>query len=167
MHLNPGSLSAVASGACSSPRLHSLPHSPGACSTTSQREHCFIVVWALHPQRLCYTFIFTALTTHTSPPATLAARFISNTRAPAETCSSCLRAAFASTSNLIVGGIPRPFLEISVAHFQPSASTYVVTSLYNYSDCGDACSDRGLPAHLSALHRRNFAPAGVFLLFGH
>ena len=88
------------------------------------------MAWALHPQRLCYTFIYTAHTTHTSPPATLAARFISNARAPAETCSSCLRAAIASASNFIVGGIPRPFLEISV-HFQPSASTYVVTSLYN------------------------------------
>ena len=32
----------------------------------------------LHPQRLCYTFIFTAHTTHTSPPATLAACCSSN-----------------------------------------------------------------------------------------
>ena len=32
----------------------------------------------LHPQRLCYTFIFTAHTAHTSPPATLAARCSSN-----------------------------------------------------------------------------------------
>ena len=36
-----------------------------------QREHRFIMGCALHSQRLCYTFIFTAHTTHTLPPATL------------------------------------------------------------------------------------------------
>jgi hypothetical protein len=89
------------------------------------------MAWALHLQHLCHIFMFTAHTTHTSPPATLVARFSSNARAPAETRSSCLRAAIASTSNLI-GGIPRPFLEIFVARVQPSASTCVVKSLYNH-----------------------------------
>ena len=65
--------------------------------------------------------------------------------ATAETRSSCLRAAIARqalicTSDLI-GGIPRPFLGISIARFQPSTSTYVATSLYDRSDCSDASSD--------------------------
>jgi len=46
--------------------------------------------------------------------------------------------------------IPRPFLELSVARVQPTASTYVAMSLYDQSDCCDAYSDRGLPASLSA-----------------
>jgi hypothetical protein len=36
-----------------------------------QREHRSIMGCALHPQRLCYTFNFTAHTTLTLPPATL------------------------------------------------------------------------------------------------
>ena len=133
--------------------MHFSPRLPlGVFSARSLLTHCFIVARALHPQRLCYTFIYTPHTTHTSPPATLAARSSSNARAPAKTRSSCLLAAIASTSNLI-GSIPRPFLELSVARVQPTASTYVVTSLYDQSDCCDACSNRGLPASLSARRR--------------
>jgi len=63
----------------------------------------------------------------------------------AEIHSSCLRAAIARqtlicTSDLI-GGIPRPFLGITIALFQPSTSTYVATSLYDRSDRSDASSD--------------------------
>ena len=119
-----------------------------ACSTTSARAELHHGLGSAS-QRLCYTFIYTAHTTHTSPPATLAAHSSSNARAPANTRSSCLRAAIASTSYLIVG-IPSPFLELSVAPFQPTASAYVVRSLYDHSHCCDACSDRGLPASLSA-----------------
>ena len=94
------------------------------------------MAWDLHPHRLCYTFI-TAQTIHMSPPATLAARCNSNNRAPAETHSSCcLHAAIASTGNLI-GGIPRPLEEISIAIVRPSKSTYEATSLYDHSDCSD------------------------------
>jgi hypothetical protein len=65
--------------------------------------------------------------------------------ATAETRSSCLRAAIARQALIcrsdLVGGIPGPFLEISIALFQPSTSTYVATSLYDRSDCSDASSD--------------------------
>ena len=117
----------------------------------------------------------------------LSAHSSSKARDPAETRSSCLRAAIAKTSDLI-GGIPIPFLELSVASSQPPASTYVVASIYDHSDYCDACSDRELPASFSARRRlpghvrrerdldtlcrgsgapRNFAPASVCLLFGH
>jgi hypothetical protein len=100
----------------------------------------------MHPQRLCYTFIFTVHTTYTLPYRLPHSSPLQLERpATAETRSSCLRAAIARqalicTSDLI-GGIPRPFLEISIALFQPSTSTYVATSLYDRSDCSDASSD--------------------------
>ena len=122
---------------------------PSACACSSPRLPLVVPLPAL-------TFIFTAHTTRTSPPATLAARFSSNARALAETRSSCLRAAIARTSSLIsnlIGGIPRHFLDVFIARVQPSASTHVVTSLNDHSHCCDACSDRGLPAYLSARRR--------------
>jgi hypothetical protein len=67
--------------ACSSPRLpltvYSLPALTHACSTTSARAELHYGLGSAS-QRFCYTFIYTAHTTHTSPPATLAARFSSN-----------------------------------------------------------------------------------------
>ena len=140
--------------ACFSPLLPLWVYSlhSHAFSTTSARAllHHGLCSASLAP--LIHLHLHTTHHTHTSPPATLAARSSSNARAPAETWSSCLRAAIASTSNLI-GGIPRPLGEISVARVQTSASTFVVTSLYDHSYCCDVCSDRGLPAYLSACRR--------------
>ena len=67
--------------ACSSPRLSlgvPLPALTRACSTTSARAQLHHAASPAPFQRLCYTFIFTTHTTHTSPPATLAARCSSN-----------------------------------------------------------------------------------------
>ena len=138
--------------ACFSPRfppwVYSLPALIHACSTTSARALLH------HGVVLCIPGASaTPHTTHTSPPATLAARLSSNDRAPAETRSSCLRAAIASSTSNLISGIPRPLGEISVARVQPSASTYVATPLYDHSYCCAACCDRGLPAHLSARRR--------------
>ena len=155
--------------ACSSPRPPPGCSTHPFCVAPPQREHCFIMAWALHPSASA-TPLSSPHTSHTrhrlphSQPAPAC-----HTRSPlqlqrpcpAETRPSCLRAAIACTSNLI-GGIPRPFVELSVARVQPSSSTYVVTSLYDQSDCCDACSDRALlsarrclPGHVRARRERD------------
>ena len=143
--------------ACSSPRLpltvYSLRALTHACSTTSARAELHYGLGSAS-QRLRYAFIYTAHTTHTPPPATLAPRFSSIASAPTP-CSTEMRSSFLcaaiTSTNSLIGDITSPFF--SEDHFQLSASTYVVTSLYDHSDCCDACSDRGLPASLSARRR--------------
>ena len=135
--------------ACSSPRLPLRVALTHACSTTSARALLHHGLGSASPAPLLHLHLHPC-THHTHVTACHTRSPLQLQRpCPTETRSSCLHAAIAFTSNLI-GGIPRPLLEISVASSQPSASTYVVTFLYDHSDCCDACSGLGLPASLSA-----------------
>ena len=131
-------------GACSSPRLSlgvPLPALTRACSTMAARAQLH---HAASPAPLLHLHLHRTHHTHVTACYTRSPLQLQRP-APAETRSSCLRAAIARqalicTSDLI-GGNPRPSLEISIALFQPSTSTSTATSLYDCSDCSAACSD--------------------------
>ncbi len=134
--------------ACSSPRLSlgvPLPALTRACSTTSARAQLHhsaspAPLLHLHLHHTHHTHHTHVTACHTRSPLQL------QRPAPAETRSSCLRAAITRQALICtsdhIGGNPRPFLGISIAHLRPSTSTYLATSLlYDRSDCCDACSD--------------------------
>jgi hypothetical protein len=126
------------------PRSRPARSKQGACS-----EPGAVVLETATPSALC---IPSAYATPSSSPHTPHTHYRLAHSSPlqlerpasAETRSSCLRAAIARqalicTSDL-VGGIPGPCLEISIALFQPSTSAYVATSLYDRLGCSDASS---------------------------
>jgi hypothetical protein len=133
-------------GSAAWPRRRGACH----CETCEACEPGAFVLETATPSALC---IPSAYATPSSSPHTPHTQYHLPHSSPlqlerpatAEVRSSCLRAAIARQAlictNDLIGGIPGPFLGISIALFQPSTSTYVGTSLYDRSDCSDASSD--------------------------